>query len=254
MRRRRREKICTRIEGTTQFEDTCLNNDNKYTDMLCNQKCKHCQVKEEEEGGEEVEEQNYKSIEMNIANNRLISSIKMSPFKAPLSTSLFSILLLMATTLLVISPYCNATSGSGADSAIKFNLDTNSYSGLTFTFDPRLDKRVEWLHFEHWLSIMQHSSSLLYDALNGRAHLAEVRVLIPYKWRQFSWPVLHKPGVPIITNRRLRFSDSDVIVGFEGKFFVVQFRLIYFLSSIYIKLGATIKDLFVCCGCKRDKR
>lgn len=116
-----------------------------------------------------------------------------------------------------LSSFVAATPESG-DSAIRFNPADGSYSGLTFTFDPRLDKRVELLHFEHWLSIMEHSSSLLYEALNGRAHLAEVRVLIPYKWRQFQWPVLHKPGVPIIMNRRLRFSDSDVIVGFEGKF------------------------------------
>lgn len=221
--RRRREKTdSTRIEEITQ---KFINND-----MFCNRRCKHCQVEEEEE-----EEHNYKSIiEMNKTNNRLISSsIKMGTFKAALSTS---ILLLITTSLVLISPHCKATPGSGGDSAIKFNLDTNSYSGLTFTFDPRLDKRVEWLHFEHWLSIMQHSSSLLYDALNGRAHLAEVRVLIPYKWRQFSWPVLHKPGVPIITNRRLRFSDSDVIVGFEGKSvlkFVAQFS--YFDDPYKVK-------------------
>lgn len=107
----------------------------------------------------------------------------------------------------------------GPQSGLKFEPESNSYSGLTFTFDPRLDKRVEWLHFEHWLSIMQQTSALLYESLNGRAHLNEVRVLIPYKWRQNVWPVLHKPGVPIIINRRLRYSDSDVIVGFEGKFF-----------------------------------
>lgn len=112
-----------------------------------------------------------------------------------------------------------------ATSAIKFDSDSNSYSGLTFTFDPRLDnKRVEWLHFEHWLSIMQQSSALLYEALNGRAHLAEVRVLIPYKWRQNEWSVLHKPGVPIIMNRRLLYSDSDVIVGFEGKLNFLFFK------------------------------
>lgn len=103
-------------------------------------------------------------------------------------------------------------------SGLRFDPETNSYAGLTFTFDPRLDKQLEWLHFEHWLSIMQHSSSLLFEALNGRAHLAEVRVLIPYRWRQAGWPVLHKPGSPIIMNRRLKFADSDVIVGFEGKF------------------------------------
>lgn len=106
---------------------------------------------------------------------------------------------------------------AGPESGLSFDPDTNSYSGLTFTFDPRLERRVEWLHFEHWLSVMQHSSSLLYEALNGRAHLAEVRVLIPYRWRQMEWPVLHKPGSPIIMNRRLRYADADVLVGFEGK-------------------------------------
>lgn len=110
-------------------------------------------------------------------------------------------------------------SASGAPtSGLRFSPETNAYSGLTFTFDPRLDKRVEWLHFEHWLSIMHQSSELLHEALNGRAHLGEVRVLIPYKWRHVQWPVLNKPGAPIIMNRRLRYTDSDVIVGFEGKF------------------------------------
>lgn len=107
---------------------------------------------------------------------------------------------------------------AGQQSGLRFNQDSNSYSGLTFTFDPRLDKRgLEWLHFEHWLSIMQSSSALLYDSLNGRAHLNEVRVLIPYKWRSFEWPVIHKPGIPIIQNRHLLYRDSDVIVGFEGE-------------------------------------
>lgn len=111
----------------------------------------------------------------------------------------------------------NSMTTTNSNSALKFDPDTNSYSGLTFTFDPRLGKRVEWLHFEHWLAIVQQSSALLYEALNGRAHLAEVRVLIPYKWRQVEWPILHKPGVPIMMNRRLRYADSDVMVGFEGK-------------------------------------
>lgn len=135
----------------------------------------------------------------------------------------------MLVNLILLPALCSclalvarATLATSGNSGLRFEPETNSYSGLTFTFDPRLDKRVEWLHFEHWLSIMQHSSSLLYEALNGRAHLAEVRVLIPYKWRQAEWPVLHKPGVPIITNRRLQFADSDVIVGFEGKFFCLQ--------------------------------
>lgn len=107
------------------------------------------------------------------------------------------------------------------ESNLKFDPQTSSYQGLTFAFDPRLDKQVEQrLHFDHWQQIMQQSSSLLYDSLNGRAHLAEVQVLIPFKWRQLSAelrPVLYKPGAPIITNRRLRFTDSDVIVGSEGK-------------------------------------
>lgn len=105
-----------------------------------------------------------------------------------------------------------------SSSSVRFEPESNAYHGLTFTFDPRLDKRVEWLHFEHWLSLMQHSSSLLYEALNGRAHLAEVRVLIPHKWRHSEWPVMHKPGQPIMMNRRLRYADADVLVGFEGKF------------------------------------
>lgn len=109
------------------------------------------------------------------------------------------------------------TTASSPNSALKFEPETNSYSGLTFTFDPRLDKRVEWLHFEHWLAIVQQSSSLLYEALNGRAHLAEVRVLIPYKWRHVGWPLIPKAGLPIMMNRRLRYADSDILVGFEGK-------------------------------------
>lgn len=105
---------------------------------------------------------------------------------------------------------------SEATSAIRLEQDSNAYTGLTFTFDPRLDKRVDGLHFEHWHSIVQHSSGLLYEALRGRAHLGEVRVLIPYKWRQYNWPILHKQGA--LANRRLLHADSDVIVGFEGKF------------------------------------
>lgn len=122
--------------------------------------------------------------------------------------------LLAATVLALVAA---APAAGAPESGIRFDADTNSYSGLTFTFDPRLDKRVEWLHFEHWLAIMQHTSATLYDALNGRAYLSEIRVLIPYKWRQFEWPVLHKPGSAIMMNRRLRFADSDVIVGFDGK-------------------------------------
>lgn len=124
--------------------------------------------------------------------------------------------------LMLIQVVINAPQAIEAqESAIKFNQDTSSYSALTFTFDPRLDKQgLEWLHFEHWLSIMQQSSALLYDSLNGRAHFDEIRVLIPYKWRSFEWPVMHKPGIPIISNRHLLYKDSDVVVGFEGKFFI----------------------------------
>lgn len=118
--------------------------------------------------------------------------------------------------LLALLAQAGRAASSGPTSALKFEPDSNAYSGLTFTFDPRLDKRVDGLHFEHWHSIVQQSSGLLYEALNGRAHLAEVRVLIPYKWRHYNWPILHKPGALI--NRRLRYSDSDVIVGFEGKY------------------------------------
>lgn len=83
--------------------------------------------------------------------------------------------------LMLIQVVINAPQAIEAqESAIKFNQDTSSYSALTFTFDPRLDKQgLEWLHFEHWLSIMQQSSALLYDSLNGRAHFDEIRVLIP---------------------------------------------------------------------------
>lgn len=126
--------------------------------------------------------------------------------------------LLLSTGLIVILSAGCLCSATGAHSSLRFEPDQSAYSGLTFTFDPRLDKRVEWLHFDHWLSIVQHSSGLLYEALNGRAHLQEVQVLIPYKWHQSKWTVMQKPGVPIINNRRLRYADSDVIVGFEGEF------------------------------------
>lgn len=106
----------------------------------------------------------------------------------------------------------------GETLALSFDQQSNSYSGLTFTFDPRLERRLEFLHAEHWNQIMQQSSSMLYSALNGRAYLNEVRVLIPYKWRHLEWPLLHKPGSPIMVNRRLRYSDADILVGFEGKF------------------------------------
>jgi hypothetical protein len=127
----------------------------------------------------------------------------------------------LAAITLISSTIRGAHSAQPNESNLRFDAQTSSYQGLTFTFDPRLDKQVEQrLHFEHWLSIMQQSSSLLYESLNGRAHLAEIKVLIPFKWRQLSAelrPVLYKPGAPVITNRRLRFTDSDVIVGFEGK-------------------------------------
>lgn len=125
-----------------------------------------------------------------------------------------SMLTLAATT----SSALLATGTGQPESGLRYDPDTSAYSGLTFSFDPRLDQQqVERLHFDHWLSIMHQASSLLYESLNGRAHFAEVRVLIPYKWRNFEWPVLHKPGSPIIVNRRLRFSDSDVVVSQEGK-------------------------------------
>lgn len=136
-----------------------------------------------------------------------------------------------------------SSSNGGPASQLQFEPERNSYTGLTFTFDPRLDKRVEWLHFEHWLSIVQQTSSVLYEALNGRAHLAEVRVLIPYKWRQFEWPVLHKPGSPIMINRRLRFADSDILVGFEGKFVCLVFCWILSnLVVVVVVLFAQIND------------
>lgn len=103
------------------------------------------------------------------------------------------------------------------NSGLRFEPELNGYTGLTFTFDPRLESRLDELQFAHWQSILQQSSALLYEALNGRAHLAEVRVLIPYKWRKLDWPLLHKPGAPILVNRRLRYADSDILVGFEGK-------------------------------------
>lgn len=230
-RRRKEEKSFVRRKRETTTATTTIGEDNKRRvyniniDMFCNrQQCKQCQVKhnynyknnqrQQQRKRKQIEEEGKKKVA--VAGRSSRSPIMRITMGTPVKTS--TLLLLLACSIASsLYLYCDATAGSGGDSAIKFNLDTNSYSGLTFTFDPRLDKRVEWLHFEHWLSIMQHSSSLLYDALNGRAHLAEIRVLIPYKWRHVSWPVLHKPGVPIITNRRLRFSDSDVIVGFEGK-------------------------------------
>lgn len=134
---------------------------------------------------------------------------------------LTSAILLTGLAVLILTA-CGANSVQPNESNLRFDQQTGAYQGLTFTFDPRLDKQVEQrLHHEHWLSIMQQSSSLLYESLNGRAHLAEIKVLIPFKWRQLSAelrPVLYKPGSPVITNRRLRFADSDVIVGFEGKF------------------------------------
>jgi len=132
-----------------------------------------------------------------------------------LTTMLLFIAYIMATSL---PTTLSSTTNGHPDTGIRFDPEASAYSGLTFSFDPRLDKQqVERLHFDHWHSIMHQSSSLLYEVLNGRAHFAEVRVLIPYKWRNFEWPVLHKPGSPIIANRRLRFSDSDVIVGQDGK-------------------------------------
>lgn len=112
-----------------------------------------------------------------------------------------------------------ATSGGRSSplSSARFDPISNGYSQLTFTFDPRLDRRVELLHFEHWLSIMQHTSSLMHEALAGRAHLASIQVLIPYKWRHYEWPLLQKPGAPIMSNRLIKYAHSDVIVGFEGE-------------------------------------
>ena len=131
------------------------------------------------------------------------------------SRRLFLLVALLATAT-AIQP---ANGQQEPSVGLKLDPTTNGYSGLTFTFEPKLDKRVEWsVHFEHWLSIMQHSSSILYDALNGRAHLQEVRVLIPFKWRNLSLPVFqHKPGSPIMQNRRLLYSAADVLVGPDGK-------------------------------------
>lgn len=141
--------------------------------------------------------------------DRSSSSAKMVPIVTSIALMAMLAFTLMTTT---------ATTAQRPDSGIHYEPTTGAYSGLTFSFDPKLDKQqVERLHFEQWHSIMHQASSLLYESLNGRAHLAEVRVLIPYKWRHFEWPVLHKPGSPIIANRRLSYSDSDVIVGLEGK-------------------------------------
>lgn len=112
-----------------------------------------------------------------------------------------------------------ATTQQERTGSLKIDPTSGAYSGLTFTFDPaRLEGRQleQRLHFEHWLSVMRESSSLLYESLAGRAHLSEVRVLIPYKWRSLEWPVAHKSST-VMTNRRLRYVDSDVIVGPEGK-------------------------------------
>lgn len=143
------------------------------------------------------------------ASPRLITS-----FAA--ATTIFIILSSVPQVNFIKQAQATGSTPSG-ESGLKFDPELNAYSGLTFTFDPRLDKRVEWLHSEHWQAIMQQTSSLLHESLNGRAHLGEVRVLIPYKWRNFQWPLMQKPGSPIMSNRRLRYLDSDVIVGFEGK-------------------------------------
>lgn len=104
---------------------------------------------------------------------------------------------------------------TAAASELKLDQESNGYTGLTFTFDPRLDKHPQQLQFEHWQSVMQQSSLMLYEALNGRAHLQELRVLIPYKWRHLE--LIHKPGAPVIMNRLARYSEADFLVGFEGK-------------------------------------
>lgn len=173
---------------------------------------KRRQANEKEEDPREEEPTTYYSHVMSASN----SSNKTNRMKTTSAAAATTILLLsLAQSILVQT---TTASNNRPTSGIKFSPDTNAYSGLTFSFDPRLDKRVEWLHFEHWLSIMHQSSELLHESLNGRAHLGEVRVLIPYRWRNVQWPVLNKPGAPIIMNRKLRYTDSDVIVGFDGKF------------------------------------
>lgn len=150
---------------------------------------------------------------------------------------------MLLTTSLVSQ---SGEAGSAPSSGMRFSPHTNAYTGLTFTFDPRLDKRVEWLHFEHWLAIMHQTSELLHETLNGRAHLAEVRVLIPYKWRHVQWPVLNKPGAPIIMNRRLRYVDSDVIVGFDGKFSPYSSsKLVAWLAQFARGLCVFVCELFM---------
>lgn len=121
--------------------------------------------------------------------------------------------MLWLLALLLAGPTCDATPAS----SLRFDPSSNAYHALTLSFDPRLDKRAESLQFEQLVSLMQQTSGLMYQSLGGRAHLAAVQVLVPYKWRRSEWPSLHRPGAPVMSNRRLKFADSDVIVGFEGE-------------------------------------
>lgn len=166
-----------------------------------------------------------KRSKFNMRHNRSYQSKNSTTLLTSISISisiLSTILLLLHNNHETTSSRQLLVEASGSSASIagstRFDPISNGYSGFTFTFDPRLDKRVEMLHFEHWLSIIQQTSQLMHETLSGRAHLASIQVLIPYKWRHNEWPVIHKPGVPIMSNRLLKYADSDVIVGFEGKF------------------------------------
>jgi len=137
-------------------------------------------------------------------------------------------LLLGPLTLLLLLlplPLLLAPAAGERLSSLQLNQETNAYTGLTFAFDPRLaqletngsELAAAEIQFSRWLDIMQRSSALLYESLAGRAYLAEVRVLLPYRWLAKEWPLVQKPAGLTAWNRRLRYASADVLVGFEGK-------------------------------------
>ncbi|KAG9509173.1 Calcium-activated chloride channel regulator 3A-1, partial [Fragariocoptes setiger] len=105
---------------------------------------------------------------------------------------------------------------------------TGAYSGLTIAIDDRVSQAVDKFKFVQDIQrLIQDSSQLLYEAMNGRAYIAEVNILIPYSWNKSAQEWMPKPGAPIIKERRAQRQQVDVIIGlddptFGNKMYTVQ--------------------------------
>lgn len=109
---------------------------------------------------------------------------------------------------------------------MQWNSQRGGYSNLLVSFDQLLlhhrgagssVKLLESQLMANLQSLLQDTSSLMYDALGSRAYLSDAQILIPLSWNSSLHELLPKPNYPVLRDRRVKFSSADIVIGFDCK-------------------------------------